>query len=233
MKIAFISDIHANLVALEAVLVDIASVSVDEIICLGDIASLGPQPNEVTDRIRSLGCAAIQGNHDPLPDEPPPLSELGTWTEQQLSQSNKLYLQALPATLHRQIGNPKLLCVHGSPRSVDEQILASTTSDDLDAMLANADFNLLVSGHTYLQLFRRLNGRTIVGVGSVGTPYLAPFDGTGPPRVLKVAEYAIVGYEAGKLAVDLRQTTYDFEAYRQSVDTSGMPFPNWCEQWAD
>ena len=233
MKIAFISDLHANLVALEAVLADIGSVGVDEIICLGDIASLGPQPCEVTDRIRGLGCAAIQGNHDPLTEEFSVLRELGMWTEQQLSQSDKLFLRTLPSTLDRQIEDLKLLCVHGSPRSFDEQILDSTATKDLDEMFANTAFDLLASGHTHVQLFRRLNGRPIVGVGSVGMPYVAPFDGSGAPRVLKVSEYAIVGYEAGKLAVDLRQVTYDFEAYRESVKTSGMPFPDWCEQWVD
>ncbi|MCB0291188.1 MAG: metallophosphoesterase, partial [Calditrichaeota bacterium] len=64
MKIALISDIHGNLTALEAVLADIRRRGADRIICLGDLATLGPQPREVIARLRELDCPGIMGNHD-------------------------------------------------------------------------------------------------------------------------------------------------------------------------
>ena len=64
MRVALISDIHGNSVSLEAVLADIERENVDQIICLGDISTLGPKPVEVMDRIRDLGCECILGNHD-------------------------------------------------------------------------------------------------------------------------------------------------------------------------
>ena len=232
MKIAFISDLHANLAALEAVLADIDSVGVDQTICLGDIASLGPQPGQVVSRSRALGFVSIRGNHDSLTQESPVLRELEEWTLQQLDKNDTDYLRSLPSEFEVQLGDLKLLCVHGSPRSLDEQLLASTATDELEAISIGFEFDLLVCGHTHVQLLRRLNGRTIVGVGSVGMPFLAPFDGSSAPRVLKRSEYAIVGYEGGNLTIDLRQLSYDFEAYRRSVQNSGMPYQEWwCEQW--
>jgi predicted phosphodiesterase len=63
-RVAFISDIHGNAVALEAVLADIARRRVDEIVCLGDVAAGGPQPGEALERLRTLGCAVVRGNAD-------------------------------------------------------------------------------------------------------------------------------------------------------------------------
>ena len=64
MRIALISDIHGMYVALEAVLADIQHQHVDQIICLGDVATLGPQPYEVVARLKALACPCIMGNHD-------------------------------------------------------------------------------------------------------------------------------------------------------------------------
>ena len=63
-RIALISDIHANEVALRAVLVEIRRTGVDQIICLGDVATLGPRPNAVIEILGELGCRCIMGNHD-------------------------------------------------------------------------------------------------------------------------------------------------------------------------
>ena len=64
MRVALISDIHGNHVALDAVLADIDGAGVDQVICLGDVATLGPQPKEVVQKVRDLGCPCILGNHD-------------------------------------------------------------------------------------------------------------------------------------------------------------------------
>jgi predicted phosphodiesterase len=64
MRIAFISDIHGNFTAYQAVLADINSQSIDQIVCLGDTITLGPQPIEVLNALRELKCLYIKGNHD-------------------------------------------------------------------------------------------------------------------------------------------------------------------------
>lgn len=102
MRIALISDIHANLVALEAVLVDINREQVDQIICLGDVATIGPHPQQVIARLRNLGFISVNGNHDAyllnpdLSDEgggaPPWLGEMIEWSSAQLSRADFDYL---------------------------------------------------------------------------------------------------------------------------------------------
>jgi len=64
MRIAFISDIHGNFTALQAVLADINSQAIDQIICLGDTVTIGPQPVEVLNALRELNCVYVKGNHD-------------------------------------------------------------------------------------------------------------------------------------------------------------------------
>src|SRR6266545_4455606 len=63
-QLALISDIHGNGVALDTVLADLARHDVEQIVCLGDVAAGGPQPNEVIARLRELGCQAVRGNAD-------------------------------------------------------------------------------------------------------------------------------------------------------------------------
>ncbi len=70
-KIAIFSDIHGNLPALEAVLAAVAGEGVERLVCLGDLATLGPQPHEVIARVRALGCPVVMGNTDATLLSPP------------------------------------------------------------------------------------------------------------------------------------------------------------------
>ena len=97
MRLALISDIHGNLVSLNAVLADIKKAQVDEIICLGDVVNLGPQPKEVISTLKSLGCRCVQGNHDLFVINPQTVHsytqdewfiKLLTWSISQLSEDD-------------------------------------------------------------------------------------------------------------------------------------------------
>src|SRR5688500_3026289 len=70
MRIALITDLHGNQVALDAVLADVARVGVDQVVCLGDVATLGPNPESVLATLRDLGCPCIMGNHDEFMTNP-------------------------------------------------------------------------------------------------------------------------------------------------------------------
>lgn len=233
MRIALISDLHANTVALDAVLADAAAAGVDRVVCLGDIVSLGPDPRETIARLRDAGIPCIQGNHDPLAPNPPCLADLENWCESRLTAEELAWLRALPLELEIPLDeSTTLLCVHGSPRSFDEQVLASTSDEELGVMLASHPAAVTVCGHTHVQLMRRLRDRLVVNVGSVGMPFEEAYHGTGEPRVLPWAEYAIVSYEDGRLGVDLRRVPFEFEAFAERVRRSGMPGgEGWLGQW--
>ena len=108
MRLAFISDIHGHDTALEAVLNDLAGRQVDSIVCLGDVATIGPQPLPVIARLKSLGCAIITGNHDAALLDPasapqlqiaPPLLPALEWCARQLAPDDIAYLQSFKPTL--------------------------------------------------------------------------------------------------------------------------------------
>lgn len=115
MHIAVIADIHGNLTALDAVLADLAGAGADRVVCLGDVAAIGPQPHEVAVRLRELGCPVVLGNTDTMTVRPVRLSpsdeegrrffEIEEWGAAQLTPEDLTYLRtprhgrlALPTT---------------------------------------------------------------------------------------------------------------------------------------
>ena len=236
MRVALISDIHGHLVALDAVLDDIERAGVDRIVCLGDIVDLGPQPGETVRRLRAMSCDAIGGNHDPL-DDPGlagPLAEVQHWTRERLTDDEYAWLCGLPFHLEVPLDDrATLLCVHGSPRHDEEGLSIDLSREALDEILDGVRSDVVVAGHTHVQMVRIHRGRTIANTGSVGMPFERLFDG-GPPRIYPWAEYAIVEWVDGHARVDLRQVPYDFRAFAASVRDSEMPAPEfWLRHWVD
>ncbi len=233
MRVALISDLHANLVALNAVLEDVERRGADQLVCLGDIADLGPQPRETLERLRELGCPIVQGNHDPFTETFPGLETVVAWCRDRIGEDGVAFLRQTPATLDVELGaGARLLCVHGSPLSYDFQLVAETPEAELAAWPLAPDVVVVAAGHTHLQMMRRVHGRTFLNVGSVGQPFEALFDGSRPPRCLRRAEYAIVEWKAGALDVELCSIPLDFEAYSRSVRAAGFPNPDeWLKHW--
>ncbi len=182
IRIGLIADIHGNLVALETVLRELEQEHIDDIICLGDVGSLGPQPHEVIERLRNLSCPVILGNTDVWLLAPPPvkesdpqnariLREINVWCAQQLAESDQAYLQTFSPTLQRVLDERRtLMCYHGSPRSFDDVIAATTPAEQVKEMLAGFSATIMVGGHTHIQMLRRYENSHIVNVGSVGLP---------------------------------------------------------------
>jgi predicted phosphodiesterase len=236
MRIALISDIHGNLVSLDAVLEDIDHCNADQIICLGDVATLGPQPQEVVSRLRALKCPGVTGNHEAslLASEAHQQSmweETFAWCEQQLSGDDLHYLRSFQPMIEVPLDkNNRLLCFHGSPRANTDFILPTTPDDELDNMLANHTATVMAGGHTHVQMLRRYKDNMILNVGSVGEPFARYPSSAMDPRVLPWAEYAIVSWSSGALGVEFRRVSIDFDAVKQATIASGNPF-NWLQYW--
>lgn len=248
VRIALISDIHGNLVALDAVLTDIAKYAVDHIVCLGDLAMSGPRPHEVVARARALGCPVVKGNCDDLVVEMRAAGrphdaaiahwavEIDYWSAMQLSSSDLAYLQALPPTVDVPLDDgATLLCVHGSPSSYTDRILSDTPDERLDALLLPLPPGVrgIAGGHTHIPLARRYRGVTIVNPGSVGLP-LARDPATGAIyNPASLAEYALVSCQDGALNVVQRRVAVDADAVRMDAAASGMPHPEcWRGDWS-
>jgi len=237
MRLALISDIHGNNVALEAVLTAISTRAIAQVICLGDVASTGPQPCEVMKRLREMSCPVVMGNMDawllqPEPKEQPDLrrqrwQEMDLWCAGQLSSADRAYLRSFQPSLEYPLLDEKtLVCYHGSPRSYNERILPTTPEEELEQALAGARGDLLVGGHTHVQMFRRFKDLLVFNPGSVGLAMdrVSPLSDIRQPAF---AEYAIVEYNQTSLQVELHRIAFDLQAFIQVMNTSGMPHAAW------
>ncbi len=126
-----------------------------------------------------------------------------------------------------------LLCFHGSPRSNQDIILATTRASELDEMLNGHTALLMAGGHTHIQMMRQHNGLIIVNPGSVGLPFeRLPFADV--PRILPWAEYAIISWVNSRIGIDLRRVSINLAAVKQSANDSDMPDKaGWLENWIE
>jgi predicted phosphodiesterase len=238
VRLALLSDQHANDVAFQAVVADVRTLGVEEIICLGDVAQGGAQPAETLDRLASLGCETVLGNADALllevpSDSPEPITErlleVREWTLAQLDTSHLEQIRSFTPVVRREVEGVPLLFFHGSPRSYDDVLLPETAGEALGPFLGH-DATLLAGGHTHLQWTRRIGDALYVNPGSVGISYdrHAPE----PPALRPLAEWALVTVADGTVAVEFRQVRYPVEDVRAAARRSGRPSADeWAAQW--
>jgi predicted phosphodiesterase len=153
LRILLVSDIHANLEALEATLA--AAPSFDMVVNLGDIVGYGASPNDVTARARDLGKVFVRGNHDKaatgvidIDDFNPMAASAAIWTRNQLTPENLEWLRSLPRGPVSLPDFPQVQLVHGSPQDEDEYVVSL---GDALAPLITLSTPLTFFGHTHLQ----------------------------------------------------------------------------------
>ena len=182
MKIAVISDIHANTLALDAVLEQIDKIGVDRVFCLGDILMAGYDPNGTAQKILNIkNLEIIQGNTDKMVAH---YSEelfekaknkfpcMGYALKEDLKIVDKKYIdfvKNLPEKKYIEVNNLKIQLVHGSPRAQDENIYPNLDLENVEQIVADSEAELILCGHTHIPCGYSLNsGKTVVNVGSVG-----------------------------------------------------------------
>ena len=187
MKIAIISDIHSNALALDKVLEDIKNFNPDKIFCLGDLILAGYRPNYVCQKILELkekfkdNFEIIQGNTDKMvanctPELIQKTKEafpcMGYSLEEDVKITDKKYIdfvKNLPENKYVEINGLKIQLVHGSPRSQNENIYPELTDETVSEMVKDSKADLILCGHTHKPCGYSLsNGKTVVNAGSVG-----------------------------------------------------------------
>jgi predicted phosphodiesterase len=239
MRIALLSDIHGNDVAFRAVLADIATRGADKIIFLGDVATLGAQPQRTLELLMELDCPCIMGNHEVFLFRPGLLErytkavhiiESVNWCRDQLSKASLDYLAGFKPTLELPLGSDStLLLYHGSPRSNMDDILATTPPERVDEVLDGRHAAVMAGGHTHLQMLRQHRGILLVNVGSVGMPFKEYVAG-GRPTILAHAEYAVIEEAGGVVSVTLHRVPLDKSALQKSVAETKNPLREWLMQ---
>ena len=151
MRILVLSDIHANITALEAALAAAAD-RWDTVVCLGDVVGYGPDPNEVTAKVRSLGAVTIRGNHDKAvaglsaTDDFNPVAKAAVdWTRDTLEFDHLAWLKNLPQGPHETNGT---VLVHGAFQDEDEYVF--TPEQALEGLL-DSTAAVTFFGHTHHQ----------------------------------------------------------------------------------
>jgi len=218
VQVAFISDVHSNLEALEAVLDEVGKLKV---FCCGDIVGYGASPNEVVRILRRIGATCVLGNHDQasldgdVGDFNPRAAMAAVWTSQHLTDESRAFLGSLPKEVATEIGGKRVYIVHGSPDDpMWEYVRPSTHSDLFDYYLQKVKADVIALGHTHLAFqWRSDTGGLVFNPGSVGQPR------NGDAR----ASYAILSVESGEVRVEARQVEYDVERAAKKILESGLP----------
>ena len=214
MRTAIISDVHANLAALTAVLGEIDSMGISNIISAGDVVGYYPFPNEVIQLFKQRAVVGIAGNHDRavlrtnISSMNPIAGQAAQWTARELSETSRDYLANLPPRTHLTIGGKLVGLYHGSPRDDVEYVFEEEAEPEL---LRLSGSRLLVLGHTHVPFVHRSNEGTIVNPGSVGQPR------DGDPRA------CFMVYDSTKDDFTIRRTEYDIEATVKAVQQAGLP----------
>ncbi len=173
MRTAIISDIHANIEALDAMLRAVEKQRVDRVVCLGDIVGYGPDPNACIERVRSVCATVVLGNHDEWVSRPPDYASVAEsvwqsiqWTARVVREEHRIYLASLPLIVHDDAG----VLVHSAPThpSAWEYIIDFSSAARYFSVLEKGTCFV---GHSHIPgVYRQESGATIVNVGSVGQP---------------------------------------------------------------
>jgi len=238
LKTAIISDIHGNLTALECVLTVVEDA--DRIVCLGDVASVGPQPHETIAILAKKGWPMVMGNTDEALVNSTPedyrrleVSEeqrrrmvaLDRWTAAELDDADRMFLAGFRPTVEARDGHTSFLCYHGSPRSNTEGILPTTADKRLARILAGRSATIYAGGHTHAQMVRKLGTSMVINPGSIGLPFFR--DTLGRFKNPAWAEYAMVTSSSSELKVELRRRKYSRSSLERAARRSGLPDPDW------
>lgn len=231
-RIALITDLHANLAALRAVLDAIAQEDVGSCLCMGDLVGYGPSPAEVIAELRTLDAICISGNHDRYTigeiaaEVRPATREAIEYTRRVLSPEDMDFLRSLP---DKQLVDTRILLFHGSPRERDEYILSSE--------VAIASYKLFRAeyGGVFLALFGHTHIPMIVGDGKVARqiepnstiqlkhrmPYLINPGSVGQPRDGNPdAAYGLLDLDADTFT--FRRVPYDLDDTCRRIEAAGL-----------
>ncbi len=232
--IAIISDVHANLPALEAVFQDIQAQNIQHIVCLGDVVGYGPHPAECIRLLQEKGVFIIRGNHDYMVGSGKDFSHGSTsslhvarWTTKHIDKAAKKWLATLPLQLRR----ADLMLVHGAPKDptfFNAYVYERTAEPNLHWM-AEQQLPLCFHGHSHLQGMYTMQHNTLQHHKALttyplqaNTLHLVCPGAVGQPRSGRAgAEYAI--YDPKDQAITFKHLEYDIQ--RVTQDMKKFQFP--------
>jgi len=214
MRIGLISDIHGNSPALNAILDELARKQTQRILFAGDAIGYYPYVNEVVEKLRSIDCISVRGNHEsylfhelPISDERRRAYKLD-YTEQMISKGNREWLKGLQKVRILEIDGTRILLCHGSPWAIDEYIYPNNNQFN---RFANLDFDFVVMGHTHIPMIKVIGKVVLINPGSCGQPR----------DYIPGACYCIIDTDSKQ--VNLYRSNYDLESFLHLL--RGLEYP--------
>lgn len=229
-RIAALSDVHGNAVALEAVLADVAREKPDAVMVAGDLVLNGPDPALVVDVLRNLatdGAMVIAGNTDIAVADfdyaaafpwmtdgvPDAIAVAAEWAHDELGEERLDWLRRLPAERRYRTGDTLTLVCHASPGSQTsgfDQTLDPTVTIE---RVARTDARVIACGHTHIPEVRDLGWKVIVNDGSAGYA----FDGEA------TASWALIDLVEDGVQAEIRRTAFDLLTVANAISARGLP----------
>ena len=221
IKVAIISDIHGNSIALKEVLKDAKNNNVDDYIFSGDLVNDLPFGNETLEIVKNTSDKVLKGNKEQylieFEDEKYDWNNIQfkntRFMYDELTEENKAYIRNLPHCMHLEYDGVKLLVAHGSPNSVEE-LLNHRFKDLIEKYVDELDADALIFGHTHEAMwYEYVKGKLVLNAGCAGVS----------PHYIGKAEYVILSINNGKIEnIDLRLVDYDIEKVKQKIIESGI-----------
>lgn len=220
MRVAVLSDIHGNLLALDACLADLqAQGGADAVFAAGDLCLDGPKPRKVLQRLDELGAKCVRGNTDRFlfDGEGETFDTVEeaqiVWTREELGERWLRWLRDLPFALRVGDDDNQLLIVHANPKSDHEHLWPDAEEEVLERLVADEPAAAIAFGHLHIPYVRIWRGKLLVNVASAGLPK------DGDPR----ACYAILTQRNGGWEVKHRRVPFDVKRVATQLADCGIP----------
>jgi putative phosphoesterase len=226
MRIAVLSDIHGNGIALDYVINDIKNQNIDKVIILGDVVMKGPMPSEVMKELKKLDILAwIKGNTDewfkeineyfkPKNHKEKELYEYYKYVETKLTEEDIEFINNLPVRSSLIINELKILCVHGTPQSIIGAIDGSVPIEEIKEIIKDVKEDIILCGHSHCPFIGEVKGKKIFNVGSIGIP----FDKDNR------ASYGILDFSNGDVKLVNMRVNYSIDEIITIAEKNNFPY---------
>ncbi len=217
MRVAIVSDIHGNILGLDACLADLAEQGgADTIVAAGDLCMDGPKPKAVLKRLEQIGAACLRGNTDRYiaqGDDDPGEAPMIRWQREQLGARWTRRLGEFPTQLRIGPDDNALLITHANPKNDEEHVWPDAGDEQLERLFGDVDADAFAFGHLHLPYARLWRGKLLTCVASAGLPK------DGDPR----AHYAILTLRPGGWEVKSRRVAFDVEKVARQLVKARIP----------
>ncbi|WP_080875136.1 metallophosphoesterase family protein [Oceanobacillus timonensis] len=224
MRLAFVSDIHGNAEALDAVLQDIKGRNIDKTYILGDLCFRGPEPKRALDLVRETNTEVIKGNADEwvvrgirtgeVPDEAYSImNKECDWSYAKLAEEDLDYLKNLPEELNLAFGKVSIHAFHATPESLFEVVQPTESDEVLSEKLMAREADIHIYAHIHKSYIRYIDGKCLINTGSVGLPFYR----------LNMASYAIVDIKENSYECSIVRVKYNTEKVIEQLNSFDYP----------